>query len=149
MKIENHEELLKYNKTHLKKSPKISLVVPCYNEESNVVPFFEAIESLFAGQGILSDDGAQYELIYVNDGSTDGTAEKITAIAENKIMGGGYSRERKRHLFLAEFRQRSRALCGASECDWRLRRHPRCGFAAPCLADSRNVRRMEKRLRGR
>lgn len=97
--------------------PKISLVVPCYNEESNVVPFFEAIESLFSGQGILSDDGARYELIFVNDGSTDGTAEKITAVAENKIMGGGYPRKRKRHFLLAEFRKRSGAFCGTSERD--------------------------------
>ena len=104
--------------------PKISLVVPCYNEESNVVPFFEAIESLFSGQGILSDDGARYELIFVNDGSTDKTAEKITDIVENKIMGGGYTRKRKRRFLFTEFRQRSRAFCGTAECDRRLRHHP-------------------------
>lgn len=79
--------------------PKISLVVPCYNEESNVEPFFEAIESLFSGQGLLSDDGARYELIFVNDGSTDGTAEKITDIVENKIMGGVHTETYKAFSF--------------------------------------------------
>lgn len=92
--------------------PKISLVVPCYNEASNVVPFFEAIETLFSGQGILSDDGARYELIFVNDGSTDKTAEKITAIAENKIMGGGTHGNVKGVFFSRNFGKEAALFAG-------------------------------------
>ena len=68
--------------------PVLSIIVPCYNEESNVMPFYEAIERLFSEPGILSDDGARYELVFVNDGSRDGTAEKISALCSNTYGGG-------------------------------------------------------------
>ncbi|MCH5283174.1 MAG: glycosyltransferase family 2 protein [Treponema sp.] len=80
--------------------PKISLVVPCYNEESNVMPFYEAIERLFSEPGILSDDGARYELVFVNDGSRDGTAEKISALCTNG-NGGGYKHGMVRGIFFS------------------------------------------------
>ena len=80
--------------------PKISLVVPCYNEESNVMPFYEAIERLFSEPGILSDDGARYELVFVNDGSCDGTAEKISALCSNS-HGGGYEHGTVRGIFFS------------------------------------------------
>lgn len=53
---------------------KVSLVVPCYNEESNVRPFFEATQKAF--QDKISD----YEIIYVNDGSKDNTCEILGQI---------------------------------------------------------------------
>ena len=46
---------------------KLSLVVPCYNEAENVVPFQEAVIGAFA------DCGYDYEIIFVDDGSTDTT----------------------------------------------------------------------------
>lgn len=49
---------------------KLSLVIPCYNEKENIRPFFEACKNAFCD--ILS-----YELIYVNDGSRDGTWEEL------------------------------------------------------------------------
>lgn len=50
---------------------KLTLVIPCYNEEDNVVPFYEAVEQAFAKLP------CEYELIYVNDGSKDGTRLKL------------------------------------------------------------------------
>lgn len=44
-----------------------SLVIPCFNEEQNVRPMFEACRDAFHG-AVRS-----YELIFVNDGSRDGT----------------------------------------------------------------------------
>jgi len=46
---------------------KLSLVVPCYNEAENVIPFQDAVIEAFAGCGY------DYEIIYVNDGSKDET----------------------------------------------------------------------------
>lgn len=46
---------------------KLSLVVPCYNEEGNVEKFFEEVKSTFK-------EGIDYEVVFVNDGSTDKTA---------------------------------------------------------------------------
>ena len=46
----------------------VSLVVPFYNEEENIVPLAERVEAVFAG---LPD--YDYECLFVNDGSKDGT----------------------------------------------------------------------------
>ena len=57
---------------------KLSVIVPCYNEESNIIPFFKEIELV---KGKLQND-ADLELIFVNDGSSDNTYEKILDLAE-------------------------------------------------------------------
>lgn len=50
----------------------LSLVVPCYNEEDNVVPFYnKAID-------VLSK--YQFEIIFVNDGSRDKTREHLAEL---------------------------------------------------------------------
>lgn len=49
----------------------ISLVVPCYNEEESL-PLFYAEASRVAG-GMQASHGAQFEFIFVDDGSQDGT----------------------------------------------------------------------------
>ncbi len=51
----------------------ISVVIPCHNEEMNVGPLVERILELY-GDYI-------YEIIPVNDGSTDGTAEVMSQLA--------------------------------------------------------------------
>ena len=53
---------------------KLSLVVPCFNEENNVFPFYRAVEETFVPLGI------EHEIIFVNDGSSDGTPEKLKAL---------------------------------------------------------------------
>ena len=50
---------------------KLSLVVPCYNEEENVAAFQEAVLTAF------ENCGYEYEIIFVNDGSKDGTLNKL------------------------------------------------------------------------
>lgn len=50
---------------------KLSLVVPCYNEGENVAPFQEAVISAFSGCGY------DYEIIFVDDGSTDATMHNL------------------------------------------------------------------------
>ena len=68
---------------------KISLIVPCYNEESNVEPFHKAILETFE-----SIEGADFELMFVNDGSKDSTLEKIEHLHEkdNRVKCVSFSR---------------------------------------------------------
>lgn len=50
----------------------VSLVVPFYNEEENVAPLAERVAEVFAN---LPD--YDYECLFVNDGSTDGTRKEL------------------------------------------------------------------------
>lgn len=50
---------------------KLSLVVPCYNEEGNVKAFADACAKAFDGHI------ASYEIVFINDGSKDGTWEQL------------------------------------------------------------------------
>lgn len=52
----------------------ISLIIPCYNEEYNVGAFFEETEKVF------SNSGFSYEYVFINDGSSDATQEKLEMI---------------------------------------------------------------------
>ena len=50
---------------------KLSLVVPCYNEAENVIPFQEAVIQAFDGCGY------DYEIVFVDDGSSDATLHNL------------------------------------------------------------------------
>jgi dolichol-phosphate mannosyltransferase len=66
-----------------------SLVIPVHNEEGNILPLLEQATQ------VLTELGEPYEIIIVNDGSADGTAEelaiatarwptcRVTTLAEN------------------------------------------------------------------
>lgn len=54
--------------------PKLSLVVPCYNEGENVIPFHEAVLDAF------QDCGYSIEIVYVDDGSRDATLHNLKKI---------------------------------------------------------------------
>src|SRR5436305_14935209 len=49
----------------------LSIVVPVYNEEENILPLARELHKTFARSGY------DYELVFVDDGSTDATWEKI------------------------------------------------------------------------
>lgn len=53
---------------------KLSLVVPCYNEAENVAAFQDAVLSAFDGCGY------EYEIVFVDDGSTDATLHNLKKI---------------------------------------------------------------------
>ncbi len=63
---------------------KVSLIVPCYNEENNVTPFYEAIVHTFGSMQQLYDD-VDFELMLVNDGSRDATLSKIRELHQKDI----------------------------------------------------------------
>lgn len=50
---------------------KLSLIVPCYNEAENVIPFHDAVITAFDGCGY------DFEIIFVDDGSRDATMHNL------------------------------------------------------------------------
>ena len=56
---------------------KLSLVIPCYNEEGNVQKFVEVISQTFKNKIF------NYELIFINDGSQDDTLNKLKELCNN------------------------------------------------------------------
>ncbi len=58
-----------------KNRPDLSVVVPLFNEEENVTLLYEALDRVVRGIGL------PYELIFVDDGSSDRTFERAAALA--------------------------------------------------------------------
>jgi len=78
---------------------KISIVVPCYNEEKSIQLFYEAVIPLFEK---LEES---FEVIFVNDGSKDQTKEILATLAnkDERIKVCTFSRN---------FGQQAALLCG-------------------------------------
>lgn len=55
----------------------VSIVVPVRNEAENIAPVIEEIAAALEGRWV-------YEIIYVNDGSTDATAERLAAVMKQR-----------------------------------------------------------------
>ena len=56
---------------------KLSLVIPCYNEQDNIDLFYSETVAAFGGKGF------DYEFVFVNDGSKDGTLNKLKALFDS------------------------------------------------------------------
>lgn len=67
---------------------KLSLVVPCYNEEGNVEKFFSEVKRVFDGK---VDD---YEFVFVNDGSKDKTLVNLKKL---------YNEQKNSHIQVLSF----------------------------------------------
>ena len=57
----------------------LSVIVPCYNEEENV-PFF--YEEFIKNEAFFQEKEIEWELVYVDDGSKDGTAAEAKKLHE-------------------------------------------------------------------
>lgn len=57
--------------------PRLSIVVPVRNEEGNIAPLVRDIEAACAGLGA-------FELVYVDDGSSDGTTAALADLAATR-----------------------------------------------------------------
>jgi glycosyltransferase involved in cell wall biosynthesis len=56
----------------------LSFVIPCYNEEGNVLRFFEECEKA------MSERNIKYEYVFVNDGSSDATRKQLRELFERE-----------------------------------------------------------------
>ncbi len=56
---------------------KLSIVISVYNEEENVKPLYDQITDAL--------QGFNYEVIFVDDGSSDSTVKNIKAIKDDKV----------------------------------------------------------------
>jgi glycosyltransferase involved in cell wall biosynthesis len=67
---------------------KVSLIVPVFNEEQAINLFYKAVRRE------LKLDGAEVEIVFINDGSTDGTAAQAAALAQvdEQVMLINFSR---------------------------------------------------------
>lgn len=78
---------------------KYSIIVPAYNEEKSLQLFYDAVTEKF------DSTGESYEIIFINDGSSDETANILNALAEKD------ARVKVCH-FSRNFGQQSALLCG-------------------------------------
>jgi polyisoprenyl-phosphate glycosyltransferase len=60
--------------------PEVSVVLPCYNERDHVEQEIKRIRAAFEAAGMT------YELICIDDGSTDGTREVLERIPDLKLI---------------------------------------------------------------
>jgi glycosyltransferase involved in cell wall biosynthesis len=56
--------------------PDISIIIPVYNEEGNVEPLYGQLKQ------VLSALGKPYEIIFIDDGSTDNTYRRLKSLAD-------------------------------------------------------------------
>ena len=73
-------------------NPYLSIVIPAYNEERRLPP---TLHKLLA---VLPSLGRPYEIIVVDDGSSDGTVEKVAELAQThpeiRVLSDGQNRGR-------------------------------------------------------
>src|SRR5258706_9010541 len=53
--------------------PRLSIILPCFNEERNVAPVYQALKR--------ACPGIPMEILFVDDGSADGTCEEVNLLA--------------------------------------------------------------------
>lgn len=92
----------------------LSVVVPAYNEAGGVFRAAQAIS------GVLQEEGIPYELIFVDDGSTDQTWNEITQAAERDpaVRGVSFSRNfGKEAAIFAGMEAAAGDCCAVMDCD--------------------------------
>ncbi len=57
----------------------LSIIVPCYNEVENIFDFYD---ELMKTEAFFHEKDVEFEILYVDDGSTDGTADKVRELHE-------------------------------------------------------------------
>ena len=78
--------------------PRLSLVIPCYNEEASLVELHRRVRSVCEAIGPEA-----YEVILVNDGSSDGTWDVIKGLVagDGGVVGVNLSRNHGHQLALS------------------------------------------------
>jgi len=65
------------------KRPKLSIVAPVFNESESISKFCESL------RGVMNSLGETYEVIFIDDGSTDGSFDKLSELdwPEMRVLG--------------------------------------------------------------
>lgn len=68
------------------------LIVPCFNEEQNILPFYTAVKEVFSSQ--LNEKQVDFEIVFVDDGSSDDTFNKISELSrtDKRVKSISFSR---------------------------------------------------------
>ena len=85
----------------------LSVIVPCYNEEENIALFYE---ELIRNTGFLAEHHMELEVVYVDDGSRDGTVSEVKKLRE---------KDERVHLvsFSRNFGKEAAMFAGLENCD--------------------------------
>ncbi len=92
----------------------LSVIIPSYNEEDNIERTAETIGR------ILVEEGIEYELLFVSDGSSDRTYELVSRLAEKdqRIKGLQFSRNfGKEASIFAGLSHAKGDCCAVIDCD--------------------------------
>lgn len=94
----------------------LSIILPVYNEESNIENAYQAIK------GILLPKGIDFELVFVNDGSKDRSFEIIRKLTDTvkdaRILGLSFSRNfGKEAAIFAGLSHATGDVCAVMDCD--------------------------------
>ena len=84
-------------------SEKISIIVPCYNEQEALPFFYEEIIRVF------SEMEYEYEVLFINDGSKDDTLKLLQEFASK-------NENIKYFSFFEKFWERSSNVCWILQC---------------------------------
>ena len=92
----------------------LSVIIPAYNEEKMIQKTADTVD------GILRKEAIPYEIVFINDGSRDGTWEQIEAAAERnpQVKGIHFSRNfGKESAIFAGLANASGDCCAVMDCD--------------------------------
>lgn len=92
----------------------ISIIIPAYNEEDNVANTASVVA------GIMRDNQIEFELVFVDDGSSDKTWERISQLAKNMIGINAISFSRnfgKESAIFAGLKYAKGDACVVMDCD--------------------------------
>lgn len=92
----------------------LSVIIPSYNEEGNVENTANVVGSL------LEENGIEYELVFVNDGSKDKTWERLKDLTKEKehIVAINFSRNfGKESAIFAGLKEAKGDACVLMDCD--------------------------------
>lgn len=92
----------------------ISLIIPSFNEEENIKNTVSTLNEVLKGQDF------DYEMIFVNDGSSDATYEKIVeaSVEDSRVKGVSFSRNfGKEAAIFAGLEVSAGDACVVLDCD--------------------------------
>ena len=92
----------------------ISIIIPAYNEKQNIERTAKTVSA------VLEEEQIPFELVFVSDGSTDGTFEEIDALAarDHRIRGAEFSRNfGKEAAIFAGLQLAGGDACIVMDCD--------------------------------